>query len=162
MLLAVTVLLVAATGCGSASPDHAVGYTAADMATGKTISIDTLRGRPAVLVSWATWCRECDAELTALQAFATSPNAKNLQIVAVNLDAADVQAEIDAKIERHGLSVELWRDRRNQFKRTFGALGVPTAVVLDARGVVVGTFPGATPFDNGELLAAIRTARDSS
>ena len=57
-----------------------------------------------------------------LQEFSSSEDAKGLEVVAVNLDAASVDDEIDAKIERHGLSTQLWRDRRNEFKRV---LGVP-------------------------------------
>jgi peroxiredoxin len=149
-------LLVAACSGRDAA---AVGYAATDLATGAAVSVESLRGEPALLVSWATWCRECDKELAGLQAFAASPQADGLSIVAVNLDAADVGDEIDAKIERHGLTVALWRDRHNDFKRAFRALGVPTTVVLAADGTVVGTFPGAVDFDDEDVLAALDDAR---
>lgn len=156
--LAFTAAVVAlAAGCGGSSAG--LDYTAADLTTGEAVSIDHLRGAPALLVSWATWCRECDEELAGLQAFASSAAAEGVAIVAVNLDAADVDDEIQAKVERHGLTVELWRDRRNEFRRAFGALGVPTTVVLDAGGDVVGTFPGAVDFDEADVLAALTEAR---
>lgn len=147
--LAAAVLL---GGCGGAGDE---AYEATALRTGETVSVESLRGEPALLVSWATWCRECDEELAGLQEFAESERAEGLQIVAVNLDAASVEDEIDAKIERHGLTVELWRDKRNRFKREFAALGVPTTVLLDADGEVVATFPGAIDFDQDDVLAAI-------
>jgi peroxiredoxin len=149
------VALVVATGCGSGD-DRA--YAVTDLETGDTVSLDDLAGAPAVLVSWATWCRECDEELASLQAFAESPAADGVTVVAVNLDAADVDDAIHDKIERHGLTVELWRDRRNEFRRAFGALGVPTTVVLDADGDVVGTFPGGVASDEDALADALRRA----
>lgn len=158
LLLVGAVIVVAA--CGDEQQE--VSYTATRMGSDEQVSIRALRGRPAILVSWATWCNECDKELADLQAFVDSPGAAGLQIVAVNLDAADVGDEIDAKVQRHHLSMELWRDRRNGFKRAFSALGVPTTVVIDRDGGVVGTFPGAVDFDDKEVLAALDRARGSS
>ena len=147
--------LLAACGGGGGGTDYAV----ADLRTGEPVSVADLAGEPVLLVSWATWCRECDEELAGLQEFAESDSADGIRIVAVNLDAADVEDEIDAKIAKHGLEVELWRDRRNEFKRTFSALGVPTTVLLDREGEVVGTFPGAIDFDDEEVLAALDEVR---
>lgn len=153
----VAVSIALAVGCGGG--DDVVDYAAADLRTGEEVSVASLRGRPAVLVSWATWCRECDEELTALQEFAGSAEAAGMEVVAVNLDAADVEDEIDAKIERTGLSVTLWRDRRNEFKRSFGALGVPTTVLVDRAGRVAATFPGGVDFDDEEMRAALDEVR---
>lgn len=150
--------LTVIAGCGGSGADGA--YTVADLQTEAAVSTDDLAGSPALLVSWATWCRQCDEELAGLQEFASSVDADGVRIVAVNLDAADVDAEIQDKIDRHGLTVELWRDKRNEFRRTFGALGVPTTVVLDADGHVVGTFPGAVDFGDEDVLDALREARD--
>lgn len=149
-------LAMIASGCGGSESS---AYTAADLRSGDAVSVADLAGSPALLVSWATWCRECDEELAGLQQFAESLEAQGVRIVAVNLDAADVEAEIDEKISRHDLSVELWRDRRNEFRGAFGALGVPTTVVIDANGKVVGTFPGAVDFDDEAVLEALDTAR---
>jgi cytochrome c biogenesis protein CcmG/thiol:disulfide interchange protein DsbE len=152
---AIVAAVTLTAACGGSSP---ATYEAVDMVTGEAVSVEQLEGAPALLVSWATWCRECDEELAGLQEFASSPLADGVTIVAVNLDAADVDDEIAAKIERHGLTVELWRDRRNDFRRAFGALGVPTTVVLDADGAVTGTFPGAVDFADADVLAALEQA----
>lgn len=151
MVLAVVAAgLVGCAGQGGGGVD----YEAVALRSGEPVAIEDLRGEPAVLVSWATWCQECDEELTRLQDFAESRAADGVRVIAVNLDAASVEKEIDAKIERNGLTVELWRDRRNGFKRAFGALGVPTTVILDRDGEVISTHPGAIDFDD----PAVRTA----
>jgi thiol-disulfide isomerase/thioredoxin len=153
--------LLAACGGGSGG---ASDYGAEALRSGEPVSVEELRGSPALLVSWATWCRECDEELAGLAEFAASDAAEGLSVVVVNLDAASVEDEIDEKIARHGLEdpelgLALWRDRRNQYKRSFGALGVPTTVLLDADGAVAGTFPGAIDFDDTEVLAALDDVR---
>lgn len=158
-----SVVLVALAGAagvaGCSGSGGGTDYAVEDLATGEAVSVADLAGSPALLVSWATWCRECEEELAGLAAFASSPEADDVRIVAVNLDAGDVDDEIQAKVDGAGLTVELWRDRRNEFRSAFGALGVPTTVVLDAGGEVVGTFPGAVDFDDAEVLDALDDAR---
>jgi thiol-disulfide isomerase/thioredoxin len=154
--LALAAVVLAACGGGS----ERAPYEATDLVTGEEVSVDDLRGHPALLVSWTTWCAECDEELAGLAEFAASDAADGLEIVAVNLDAGDVDDEITAKLERHDLSTALWRDRRNEFRGAFAAVGVPTTVLLDADGDVRGTFPGAVDFDDDEVLAAIDEIRD--
>jgi len=144
-----------ATGCTGSGDD---AYSAKQLRTGEEVSVTSLKGKPAMLVSWATWCRNCDEELARLQEFESSEASDGISVVAVNLDAASVEDEIDAKIERHGLTVELWRDQTNDFKRHFGALGVPTTVLLDVNGDVVQSFPGVVDFDDPEVAAALKKA----
>ena len=158
MVLAAAVLALAAGCGGDGGGDDAGSYRATDMDTGEDASVGDLHGRPVLLVSWATWCAECDELLGGLQAFADSPAAEGVEIVAVNLDASDT-AEIDAKIDGHGLTTGLWRDRRNEFKREFGALGVPTSVVIDLDGSVVASFPGAVDFAGEDVARALEVAR---
>ncbi len=143
--------------CGSDSAGDP--YTATDMISGEEVSVESLQGQPALLVSWTTWCTECDEELAGLATFAKSPEAEGIEIVAVNLDAANVTDEIDAKVSAHGLTTALWRDRRNEFRSAFGAIGVPTTVLLDAEGEVVGTYPGAVDFQDAEVLEALDELR---
>lgn len=159
LLIAAVAISVLGTACGGGGSDDA--YVAEDLRSGQDVSLEGLRGEPVVLVSWATWCKECDEVLSGLQEFSSSEDAKGLEVVAVNLDAASVDDEIDAKIERHGLSTRLWRDRRNEFKRSFKALGVPTTVLLDRDGEVVATFPGAVDFDSAEVRSALEEIRSS-
>jgi thiol-disulfide isomerase/thioredoxin len=153
--------LALASGCGGGSSGDAASYGAVDMGTGEDVSVEDLQGRPVLLVSWATWCAECDELLGGLQAFADSPAAEGVEVVAVNLDASDTD-EIDAKIDEHGLTTGLWRDRRNEFKSAFGALGVPTSVVIDVDGAVVASFPGAVDFGGEDVGSALDTARAGS
>jgi peroxiredoxin len=151
-------VLAGIAGCAGGGGDQ-ISYVASDLRTGDEVSVASLRGAPALLVSWTTWCAECDEELSGLQTFAASPLREGIEIIAVNLDASASVDEIEAKIADHGLTTGLWRDRRNEFKATFGALGVPTTVLLDADGVVVDLFPGAVDFGDEAVIAALDKVR---
>ncbi len=160
-LATVAVTVVLAGACGDSGTTGTASYAAKDLVSGADVSVSSLRGEPVMLVSWATWCAECDEELSGLQKFAESNAADGIKIVAVNIDASDVTDEINAKIDRHALTTSLWRDKRNEFKRAFGALGVPTTVLLDAAGTVVGLFPGAVDFADQSIVDALERAKGS-
>lgn len=149
-----------AAGCSSSGLEQA-RYTAQDLATGEEVSVADLYGRPALLVSWATWCNECDEELEGLQRFAASEAARGLELVAVNLDVRGDHA-VQEKIAEHGLTTRLWRDPRNDFKKAFGALGVPTTVLVAADGTVAGIFPGAVDFEDEAVLEAVAELREAA
>lgn len=155
---ALAMLIAVMTACSPAPAREP--YRASDLRTGASVSVADLVGRPALLVSWTTWCTECDKLLAGLASFASSPAADGVAVVAVNLDAADVMDAIDAKLAEHAVTTALWRDRRNDFKRAFAAIGVPTSVLLDAEGNVVASFPGAADFD-GEVADAIAGLREA-
>jgi thiol-disulfide isomerase/thioredoxin len=148
-------LLVACGAGGHARP----AYAAEDLRSGEPVSLAQFDGEPILLVSWTTWCTECDELLSGLAAFAGSPAAEGIAVVAVNLDAASVEDEIDAKLARHEVDAVLWRDRRNEFRRVFGAPGVPTAVVIGSNGEVGGVFPGAVEFADGPVAVALDDVR---
>lgn len=157
---ALAAVLLAATliGCDSQA-GGATDYGAFDLRTGDEVSVVSLRGQPVMLTSWTTWCAECDEILGGLADFADDPRSAGVILVAVNLDTGNVDDEIAAKITAHALDIALWRDRRNEFRRTFGALGVPTSVLLDADGRVAGMFPGTVDFSEARISQAIDAVR---
>lgn len=154
--LGLALVVIGLVACGPA--EERAPYEAVELRSGERVSVADLAGQPVLLVSWTTWCTECDELLSGLASFASSPAADGVAIVAVNLDAADVSEQIDAKLAEHTVTTALWRDRRNDFKRAFAAIGVPTSVLLDSDGSVVATFPGAADF-GGEVADAIAGLR---
>ncbi len=148
------------SGCGSTTTT--TGYEARGLYNKTPVSTAAFIGRPVVLVSWATWCRECEKELKRLGEFSTSKEAEGVVIVAVNLDIDAPRSEIDKKLKGSGLEkAELWSDPKNGFKRFFGAIGVPTTVVLARDGTAVGSFAGAVDFEQSELQEALTSAKKS-
>jgi len=153
-LLLIVSLVVAAGAC--ASPSSNAPYKAEDLGTGKPVSTVDLRGHPVLLVSWATWCKECKTELPALEHYFEAHTSGPLRIVLVNVNSSDSRKEIDDIVTRYHLSMTQWRDRDNDFETRFGTVGVPTAVLLDRAGKVVKTWPGAINPNGTELAGALR------
>jgi thiol-disulfide isomerase/thioredoxin len=146
-------LLLVSCGAGSSS----TGYHATAWRGGDRVSVSSLRGQPAVLTSWATWCRECKKLLPALERLHTT-RGDELHVVAVNVNAGGDAGEIDAIVKKYGMTMPLWRDPDNDFTATFHAVGVPTTVLLDSGGKVLRTWAGLEGFDDRDVASAIDAA----
>lgn len=94
---------------------------------------------------WATWCPPCRAEMPDLQRLATRYAGAGLSIVGVNQGESPERARAFADSLRIGFPI--WIDADQRYGRAYGALGLPTTVVLDRRGVVVRGFDGALTFE---------------
>lgn len=98
-----------------------------------------LRGRPAVVSFWATWCSGCREEHAALQAVAREYRGRAAFLgISVDDDAGAVRRFLD----EHGAEYPVALDRQSRVAATFGVAGVPQTFVLDAQGAIVAAVQG--------------------
>jgi thiol-disulfide isomerase/thioredoxin len=151
---AVATTALAGAGCGSAGPTPPYAATALD--TGATVSVDQYRGTPVLLAAWATWCVPCERELPELDAFAASPAADGVAVVAVNVDDASTgRGDVDAMIERLDVSLPVWRDTDGELLTRYGGSLMPFSVLLDRNGEVADSWVGTVDVDGADFRAAI-------
>lgn len=150
--------LAGAAACSSAPEvSEAITYTAVDVASGDPVSLADLRGRPALLSSWTTWCVPCRVELPRLEKLHEARAADGLQVVIVNIDAPGTdEGAIAAFTGKLGLTMRQWRDPDGDFTTTFRGFALPMSVLVDASGEIVHTWHGPmNPADDD-----VRTALD--
>lgn len=117
-----------------------------------------LRGRPAIIASWATWCVPCRKELPALERFHQEQGADGVQVVIVNLDSAGNDTAVAEFVEKYGLTMTQWRDADDSFTPTFKGLGIPMSVLVDHDGVVTERWYGALDPEEPKVAASIEAA----
>ena len=106
-------------------------------------SLKELRGHPAVINFWATWCGPCREEMPRLQRLADLYSARGVAFVAVSLDGPESEGKIDAAVAKRGLRLPVWTGATDQTLADL-ELGrmVPATLVLDGEGEVVGRIEG--------------------
>ena len=136
---------------------------------GERVRLSDLRGRPAVVNFWATWCGSCLTEMPDLKALQEARGVDNVSILAVN--AGETRAQANEFIDFLDAPFVFALDPGLVVSDAYGVYGLPLSVFLDAEGVVRGVYQGhAQPeiletlvkaaFDaapHGELPAVIRT-----
>jgi thiol-disulfide isomerase/thioredoxin len=106
--------------------------------SGQTQRLSAQRGRIVVLNFWATWCEPCQDELPRLSKLSQSYAGKNVQFVAVSIDAVRGREKIEPLLHRLNVDLEVWTGADLDTLEKFG-LGnvVPGTLVIDEKGQVV-------------------------
>lgn len=115
----------------------AVGAPAPDFElenlSGKRIRLSNLRGKPALINFWATWCGPCRLEMPAIQA-RYDEHQSELAVLAVNFD--EPKDEVQAFAEELGLTFEILLDPGAAVQDLYRVRGYPTTYFVDADGLV--------------------------
>jgi cytochrome c biogenesis protein CcmG/thiol:disulfide interchange protein DsbE len=102
-----------------------------DVAGGK-VALRDLRGSPAVLNFWASWCTACGSEASRLEQAARAYDGK---VVFVGLDVHDLHSDARSFLERH--KADYVSLRGSSVYEAYGLIGLPETYYLDRKGWVV-------------------------
>jgi len=153
--LAVAAIVVAelAGGGGSAQTGRAAPPLPAQALRPPGVDLAALRGKPALVDFFASWCEPCAEEAPTLRKLSATMAGK-ATIVAVDWDDAGGPAR--AFVRRHGWTFPVLADTSGAAGESYGLSGLPTSFVLDPRGRIVATFRG--PQSEAKLRQALLEA----
>ena len=140
---------------------YAVASTAFAQPGGGSLRIDTLKGRPAVVNFWATWCPPCRDELPLLaKVHARYDKKQGRQIGFLGLAVEDNVEFVGEYARAYGLRypVAAGREQAIALMQALGneQAGMPFTVVVDAEGRVVYAKRGVvTEKDLAQALAPL-------
>ena len=126
---------------------------------GKTVSTDTLRndGKPFIIDFFATWCKPCNRELTAIsEVYEDWQKETGVKIIAVSIDQAQNINKVKPLVDNHGWQYEVLLDPNSDFKRALGGINIPFVVVCDGKGNIVAKHNGYTEGAENELIEKVR------
>jgi thiol-disulfide isomerase/thioredoxin len=115
------------------------------------------RGRPALVVFWASWCGPCAEEAPALERFAKSATGRG-RIVGVNW--SDARAGAVKFIRRYAWTFPNVRDAEGLVGNAYRITGLPTTFVLDSAGRIRAALRG--PQSQRSLSKALASVASSS
>jgi cytochrome c biogenesis protein CcmG/thiol:disulfide interchange protein DsbE len=126
-----------------------------DRLSGTSVSLASLRGRPALVVFWASWCTPCEQEAPALERFARALNGQ-AALVGVNWSDPSL-AGAKAFVKRFGWTFPVLRDPDESSGQKYGVSGLPTTYAIDSSGRIRDTLRG--PQTQASLGRALAVAR---
>lgn len=124
--------------------------------SGETLTLADLRGTVLLVNLWATWCAPCVEEMPALDALQTKLDGADFQVLAVSTDRGGAK-QVRPFYEKHGLKrLAIYLDPKTALTRALGAKGLPTSILIDREGRMVGQLVGAAAWDSPDAIALIR------
>lgn len=121
------------------------------------VTLASLRGKPAAINFWASWCSPCQTEAPELERVA---HALHGRASLVGVDWTDGTGAARSFVHEHQLTYPILIDADGVVGQDYGLNGLPTTFILDAQGRIVDVLRG--PQSGASLLRALDTTRSSS
>jgi cytochrome c biogenesis protein CcmG, thiol:disulfide interchange protein DsbE len=153
LVIGALVVLELATSGGGGHGRRAAPALPADVLTPPRATLASLRGTPALVNFWASWCGPCDREAPELRRFSRRLGGRG---ALVGVDWNDSLDGARKFIRKNGWTFPNLRDGDGIVGNRYGLSGLPNTFVLDSRGRIVQVLRG--PQTVAELEAALRAA----
>lgn len=138
----------------ASQPFPAPAISLAD-SSGQTIELSDLRGKPVIVNLWATWCEPCLREMPSLERV-QSRFGERIAVLAVSEDRGGDKT-VDPFIAKLGLkSVKIYLDPKSEVGHAFAVRGLPTSLLIDRSGMVIGRVEGAAEWDSPKILGVLQ------
>ncbi len=124
---------------GSGESKRAAPALPSQVLNGPRVDVASLRGKPALVNFWASWCTPCKEEAPTLDQLSDKLRGRAR---VVGVDYNDTPSNATAFIRDHRLSYPILRDGSGSVATRYGVTGLPTTFVLDPRGQIIRTLRG--------------------
>jgi thiol-disulfide isomerase/thioredoxin len=127
-----------------------------DDGAGHAHTLGDFRGKLVLLNLWATWCAPCREEMPALDRLQAELGGPRFQVLALSVDQQGPEIACKFLSEVGVKSLALYVDRSAQATFKLGAVGLPSTLLVDARGREIGRHVGPAKWDSPEVVASLR------
>lgn len=164
--LAATVALVGIAPSRAAEPpkNFAVHETPRSLpeirfvnAEGRALTFADFRGKVVLLNIWATWCGPCRREMPALDRLQAKLGGPTFVVVALSIDRAGLDAVKPFYEELKLQRLAIYIDRSAKVSHQLAVVGIPTTLLIDAKGREIGRLAGPAEWDEPQFVAFIRS-----
>ena len=132
-------------------PASEVAFT--DIA-GNPAAFSDFKGKLLLVNLWATWCQPCLREMPSLEKLQAS-QGDQLTVAAISEDRGGAKV-VEPFVAKLGLDkVKVYLDPKSEVGHAFGVRGLPTTVIIDPKGQLVGRVEGAADWDMPKMLMAL-------
>lgn len=123
---------------------------------GGEVRLADFRGKVVLVNLWATWCVPCVAEMPALDRLQGALGPDGLEVVAISQDRDGAPAVIRFYEKYDFGNLGVYVDPTGRMAAALKVGVLPTSLIVDREGRLVGELVGAAEWDAPEAKALIR------
>lgn len=114
-------------------------------------------GKPMIINLWATWCKPCLKELSAIaDLYEEWVEETGVKMIAVSIDDSRSSGKVKAMADANGWDWDVLLDVNGDFKRAMNVANPPHVFVLDGSGKVVFQHNGYSDGSEEELIEVVK------
>jgi len=156
-LLITTFALLTLTVSGQKIPSVEIKTLSGKAFNTKSIEND---GKPIIISFWATWCKPCVKELTAIsENYAEWQEKTGVKVIAISIDETRSMSRVAPFVNQRGWEFEVYCDPNSDFKRAMNVVNVPHTFLLDSKGNIISQHTSYVDGDEIELFYKIMTLK---
>ena len=122
---------------------------------GNKVELADFRGKLVLVNLWATWCEPCLREMPSLERLQANLGDR-IAVLAVSEDRGGAKA-VGPFIEKLELkSAKIYIDPKSAVGQAFEVRGLPTSLLIDSEGKVLGRVEGAADWDSPKIMAVLQ------
>jgi peroxiredoxin len=114
----------------------AVPFSLVD-AQGRAVNLTDFSSKVVLLNFWATWCVPCVQEMPSLQRLYDKHKSRGLEVVSINVNAADERKNALDFMKRLGLTFPVLFDPDGQIAQGYGLTGYPESFFIAPGGTFI-------------------------
>ena len=118
---------------------------------GADVNISDFRGKIVFLNFWATWCPTCVVEMPSMEKLHQKLKDKEFAMVSVSIK--DTAAEVKHFYKQNKLTFTALLDSSGKTVPGFSIRAIPTTLILDKTGRIIGRVMGPREWDSRESVA---------
>lgn len=106
---------------------------------GREVSVRAFEGKPTILTFWASWCPDCQKELSVMNEFLDSAKKYgDINFILVNkLDnKKETREKAGQYLIQQGIKLKTYYDNDLTAYQTLGLHNIPTSLFLDDKGII--------------------------
>lgn len=118
---------------------------------GDVFRLSEQRGKVVLVDFWATWCPPCVESLPFLQEMYEDMGGEDVVFIGVSVDRAGMEDRVRNMLDRFGIEYLIGINGDGDIAMEYGAVSIPTMVLIDRDGVVRQQKVGFSPAGMEEL-----------
>ena len=121
---------------------------------GEKWQLKNLKGKVIFLNFWATWCGPCKEEMPSLETLYQQFKEKNFVFLTISVDY-EGKNPVKEFIEKKRYTFPVLLDPKCETLDLYQVQGIPTTILIDKRGVMIGKVTGPRNWMSREAISLL-------